>query len=85
MGMYPRPSFLDRPSSKEWSVANVYARIHKVLDLGVSPNPRVDHVPLQRGIASARVSMLDPVLAAFTILSFHDTCDFVQGLRGWRW
>jgi hypothetical protein len=39
MGMYPRQSCPDRPSSKELSMAEVNTGIHKVLNLGVS------HVP----------------------------------------
>jgi hypothetical protein len=53
----PRP-----PSSKELSTAKVDAQIHKALDLGVNPNPGADLVPLQRWIASARVSTLGPIL-----------------------
>jgi hypothetical protein len=39
MGMYPRLGCPDCPSSKELSMADVDARIHKVLDLRVGPNP----------------------------------------------
>jgi hypothetical protein len=70
MGMYLGPCCPDRASSEELSTMEVDARIHKVLDLGVSPDLRVRPVPLQRGIASARVSTLGPVSAAFVILSF---------------
>jgi hypothetical protein len=71
MWMYPRPSCPDCPSSEELRAVEVDAQIHKVLDLKVNPNPRVGPVSLWRGIASSRVSMLGPVLAAFMILSFH--------------
>jgi hypothetical protein len=70
MGMYLGPCCPDCASSEELSTMEVDARIHKVLDLGVSPDLRVRPVPLQRGIASARVSTLGPVSAAFVILSF---------------
>jgi hypothetical protein len=76
MGMYPGPSCSEHTSSKELSATEVDAWIHKVLDLGVSLNPRVGPVPLWRGIASARVSMLGPISTAFMILSFHDAHDF---------
>jgi hypothetical protein len=56
--------------------------IHKVLDLGVNPNPRASPAPLQGGVASARVSILGPVLAAFVILSFHHSHDLAQGFEG---
>jgi hypothetical protein len=84
MGMYTGLRCSDHPSSKELSVVKVDTRIHKVLDLGVSPNPRVGAIPLSRGIASARVGMLDPVLAIFTILSFHGTSNFARGHGGSR-
>jgi hypothetical protein len=84
MGMYTGLRCSDHPSSKELSVVKVDTRIHKVLDLGVSPNPRVGAIPLSRGIASARVGMLDPVLAVFTILSFHGTSNFARGHGGSR-
>jgi hypothetical protein len=60
----------------------VNSRIHKVIDLGVNPNPEVGPTPLQEGFASARVSTLGPFLAAYVILSFHCTRNLVQGLRG---
>jgi hypothetical protein len=63
MWLYPGPSCTDRPSSEELSAAEVDAWIHKVLNIGVNPNPRAGPAPLQGGIASARVSMLGPVLA----------------------
>jgi hypothetical protein len=44
--MYPGPSYSERTSSKELSIAEVDAQIHKVLDLGLSLNPRVSPVPL---------------------------------------
>jgi hypothetical protein len=45
---------------------------------------RFGAIPLSRGIASARVGMLDPVLAIFTILSFHGTSNFARGHGGSR-
>jgi hypothetical protein len=53
MWMHPGPSCPDCPSSEELSAVEVDARIHKVLDLGVNPNPRAGPDPLQRGVASA--------------------------------
>jgi hypothetical protein len=76
MGMYAGLSCSEHTTSKELSTTGVDAWIHKVLDLGVSLNPRVGPVPLWRGIASARVSMLGPISTAFMILSFHDAHDF---------
>jgi hypothetical protein len=52
-------------------VAEVDTQMHKVLDLGINLNPRAGPIPLQRGVASARVGMLGIVSAALTILSFH--------------
>jgi hypothetical protein len=75
--MYSGPSCPDRPSSEELCTAEVNAWIHKVLDLEVNLNPRAGPVPLQRGIASVKVSTSSPVLAAFMILSFHHTNDSV--------
>jgi hypothetical protein len=40
MWMYPGPSYLNRPSSEGLSAAEINTQIHKVLDLGVDPNPR---------------------------------------------
>jgi hypothetical protein len=48
MGVYPRPNCPNHPSPEELSMVEVDAQIHKLLDLGVSPNPGVGHVPLQR-------------------------------------
>jgi hypothetical protein len=53
MWMYPGLSCPDRPFSKELSAIEVDAQIHKVLDLGVNPNPRDNPVPLQRGVTNA--------------------------------
>jgi hypothetical protein len=75
MWLYPGPNCPDCPSSEELSAVEVDTQIHKVLDLRVNQNPRVDPAPLQGGVASTRVSTLDPVLAAFTILTFHCACD----------
>jgi hypothetical protein len=47
MWTYPRPSCLDCPSSEELSAAEVKARIHKVMDLGVQLNSGVDPIPLR--------------------------------------
>jgi hypothetical protein len=70
----------NRPSAEELSAAEVKARIHKVLDLEVNPNPG----PIQRGIASIRVSTSGLVSAAFTIISFHYAHNLAQGLGGDR-
>jgi hypothetical protein len=86
--MYLGPSYPGCHSSKELSVAEIDTRIHKVLDLGVNPNPGAGPGPLQRGIASVKVSTLGPVLVAFAILSFHCAHDSTQGLgcdRGEPW
>jgi hypothetical protein len=80
MGLYPGPSCPDRPLFEELSAAEIDARIHKVLDLGVNLNPEVGPVPLWRGVACARVSMLGPISAAFAILSFLCAHDLAQGL-----
>jgi hypothetical protein len=50
MGMYPGPSCPDHPSFEEFSVAEVDARIHKVLDLGVKPDLRVGLSPYGEGL-----------------------------------
>jgi hypothetical protein len=42
--MYPGSSCPDHFSSEELSAVEVDARIHKVLDLGVNPNPEVGPV-----------------------------------------
>jgi hypothetical protein len=52
-------------------MVEIDSQIHKVLDLGTDPNPRVRPAPLQEEVASARVSMLGPVLTTYMILSFH--------------
>jgi hypothetical protein len=82
MWLYPGSSCPDCPSSKELSMAEVDSWIHKVLDLRVNPNTGAGLAPVQGGVANARVSMLGPVLVAFTILSFHCAHDLVQGLGG---
>jgi hypothetical protein len=65
-------------------VPEVDSWIHKVMDFRVNPNPRAGPAPLQEGVASARVSMLGTVLAAYTVLSFHCTHGHAQGLGGGR-
>jgi hypothetical protein len=82
MGMHPRPSCPDRPSSEELSASKVSAQIHKVLDLRVDPNLRVGPISLRRGAANTRVSTLIPISAVVTIMSFHCAHDLAQGLRG---
>jgi hypothetical protein len=82
MWTYPGPSCTDHPSFEELSAAEVEANIHKVLDLGVNLTPGASLVPLQRGIASVRVSTLGPILMAFAMLSFHCARDLAQGLGG---
>jgi hypothetical protein len=66
-----RTELPDRPSSEELSAAEVDARIHKALGLGVILTPSVGPIPLRKGIASVRVSNSCPISVAFTILSFH--------------
>jgi hypothetical protein len=61
-------------------MAEVDSWVHNDLDLGVNLNPRAGPTPLHGGVANTRVSILDPVLAAFMILSFHCTCGLVHGL-----
>jgi hypothetical protein len=84
MGMYPRPGCPDRTSSKELSAVDVDAWIQKVLDLEVSPDPKVSPIPVRKGILSTKVSMLSPISVAFTILSFHCARNFAQGHGGSR-
>jgi hypothetical protein len=55
-------------------MTEVDSQVHKVLDLGVNPNPRADPAPLQGGVANTKVTMLDVVSADFMILSFHCAC-----------
>jgi hypothetical protein len=64
MWLYPGPSFPDSSSSEELSAVEVNSEILKVPVLGVDPNPGAGPAPLQGGVASARVSMLGPILAA---------------------
>jgi hypothetical protein len=45
--MYPGSSCPDHFSSEELSVVEVDARIHKVLDLRVNPNPEVGPVLIE--------------------------------------
>jgi hypothetical protein len=58
--------------------------IHKVLDLGVNPNPRAGSVPFQEQLDNVKVSMPRPVSAAYAILSFHRARGLAQGLGGNR-
>jgi hypothetical protein len=81
MWMYPGSSCPDCLSTKELSEGEVEARIHKVLDSAVIPSLCVGPDPLQRWIASVRVSTLGPVSIAFVILSFHCAHDLAQGLK----
>jgi hypothetical protein len=82
MWTYLGPSCPDRPSFKELSAVVVEAQIHKVLDFGVTPTLSVGPNPVQRGIASVRVSYLGPISTTFVILSFHYASDLAQGLGG---
>jgi hypothetical protein len=50
MGMHPGPSCPDHPSFEELSAAEVDARIHKVLDLGVKLDLRVSLSPYREGL-----------------------------------
>jgi hypothetical protein len=77
MYLYLEPSWLDHPFVEELSAVEVDSRIHKVLDLGVNPNPRASPVPLHDGVARARVSTLGPILVAYVILSFQ--CRWMGG------
>jgi hypothetical protein len=70
MWMYPVPSCPDHTSTEELCTVEVDSRIHKVLDLGLNLNPGAGPVPLWRGVTSARVSMIGPVLVAFVTLPF---------------
>jgi hypothetical protein len=54
------------------------------LDLGVNQNSSPVPVPLRRVVTSIRVSTLDPILAAFTILSFHHGHDLALSVGGGR-
>jgi hypothetical protein len=71
MWAYPGSSCPDRPSPEELSTREVETGIHKVLDSVVILSPDVGPDPLQRGIASVRVSTIGPVSTAFVILFFH--------------
>jgi hypothetical protein len=62
-------------STKELSATEVDSWIHKVLDVGVNPNPRVGPAPLQDGVARASISTLGFISVAYAIMSFHCTCD----------
>jgi hypothetical protein len=84
MWTYSGPSCLDHPSSEELSVAEMEARIRKVLDLRVNMNPGSGPVPLWRGIASVRVGTLGPVSTTFMSIFFHYAHDLAQGLGGGR-
>jgi hypothetical protein len=46
MWMYPRMSCPDHPSFEEFSAAKIDARIYKVLDLRVNPNPEASPITL---------------------------------------
>jgi hypothetical protein len=63
-------------------VVEINSQIHKVLYLRADPNPEVSSAPLQEGVANTRVSMLCPISAAYTILSFHRAHSLAQGLEG---
>jgi hypothetical protein len=80
MWLYPGPSYLGRPSSEEFGVAEIITQIHKVLDLGANPNPEAGPAPLGEGVASTRVRIFGHVLMAYAILSFHCACGLAQGL-----
>jgi hypothetical protein len=72
------------PSSQELSVSDIDTQIHKVLDLGADLNPWASPAPLQEGVASTRVSMFEPVSAAYVILSFDRANGLAHGLGGAR-
>jgi hypothetical protein len=74
--VYPRSSYLDRPSPEELSVVEVETRICKVLDSTVIASHDASPDPIRRWIASVRVSTLVPIFVAFVILSFHNIHDF---------
>jgi hypothetical protein len=46
MWIYSGLSCPDRLSSEELSTVEINAWVHKVLDLGVNPNPRAGPIPL---------------------------------------
>jgi hypothetical protein len=75
-----RPSCSNRPCSEELSTVEVNSQIHKVMDLGINPNPKASPAPLQEGVASARVSTIGPISTAYMILSFHCARGLAQGL-----
>jgi hypothetical protein len=59
-------------------------RIHNVLDHGANRNPGAGPATLREGIASARISLIDSVLAIYVISSSHCTCDLSEGFGGAR-
>jgi hypothetical protein len=69
--MYLGPRCPDRLSYQELIAAKV-----------VIPIPSASIVPLQKAIASVRVSTLGPVLMTFVILSFHYAQDLEKDLGG---
>jgi hypothetical protein len=80
----PGSSCPNCPSPKELSLGEVETRIHKVLDSTVIPSPSIGPDPLQKGIASVRVSTLGLISVAFMILSFHYAHDLAHGLGDHR-
>jgi hypothetical protein len=74
MWLYPGPSCPNRPSSEEFSVAEINTWIHSVLNLGANPNLGACPTPLQEGVTSTRVGLIRPVSAVYAILSLHHAC-----------
>jgi hypothetical protein len=84
MWLYLGPSCPDRSFFRELSAAKINTWMHKVLDHGAYLNLGAGPAPLQEGVASARVSLFGPALAAYAILSFHLSHGLAQVLRGVR-
>jgi hypothetical protein len=82
MWLYPGPSSPDLPYFEELSTVEINTQMRKILDLGANPNSGAGPVPLQEGVASTKVSMFGPILAAYAILSFNHTHSLAHYLRG---
>jgi hypothetical protein len=72
MWLYPGPSCLDHPFSKELGEVEINTQIYKVLAHGVDPNPGASPTPLREGVDSTRVSPF-----AFT---FGGLCSLIHSL-----
>jgi hypothetical protein len=69
MWLYPGPSCLDLPFSKELGNVEVNTRIHKVLAHGADLNHGASPAPLREGVDSTRVTPFGSVFWLFA--QFH--------------